>query len=96
MWLVLKKDDVCFLQQISLSLDEVGYSRGTYPYPSVYDKKKNKSIVHQPNEVWGFDDGVLMIVVVSSKSMDDGIPLIPGIKTILKFKQVKNVASFPF
>ena len=39
---------------------------------STHEKEKNKLIVHQPNEVWGFDDGELIIGVVSSKHMDDG------------------------
>ena len=68
----IEKDGVCFLQQISLSLDEAGNSRGTYHYPSANEEEKNKLIVHQPNEVWGFDDGELIIGVVSSKPMDDG------------------------
>jgi hypothetical protein len=64
--------DVCFLQQINLCIDEAGNTRGIYHYPNAEEELKHKLIVHEPNEIWGFDSGKLIIGVVSSKHMSDG------------------------
>ena len=69
----IEKDDVCFLQQLSLTLDQSGNSTATYHYPSKPVEEKQMIILHHPSEVWGFDGQELVIGVVCSEHMSDNI-----------------------
>lgn len=67
----IEKDGVCFLQQLSLTLDQSGNNVATYHYPNAPAEEKQNIILHHPSEVWGFDGDELVIGVVSSKYMSD-------------------------
>ena len=68
----IEKGNKCFLREIFLDLEDDGSSFPSYHYPSVSDKE-NKLILHHPTEVWGFDDGQLIVAVVTSQHMSPDI-----------------------